>query len=232
MKRFIAVTMIVTSLVAMAESNRKYEIRLTDFTNLEVDNNIRVDYKVNADSAGIAVFYATDRMASQLYFADNHKGKVEIQNCAECTGIMEYPHVTIYSTTLRRIMNSGDSLVTVTGLQPIERFEAIVCGNGMLVVDNVEAAKVDVKLATGNGQITINGSCKQANINCTGTGTIQADRLHATEGKVTIMGTGTVGCDVVETLTIQGMGSGKVYYRTEPGKIKSRSIGIKYMPLP
>ncbi len=202
-----------------------------DFTHLEIDNNIKVRYIANADSAGYIVFNTTPLLASRLYIVDKGKGKVDIQCCADCNNDMEYPVVTIYSSQLHKIVNSGDSLVTVENNPPCDRFDATLFGNGRISVHNVQASKVDAKIATGNGQLILSGNCTTCNLNVTGTGTIQADMLKAVKGKATIIGTGTIGCDYSEELTIAGIGSGNVYYRTTPAKVKSRGVGIKHSPL-
>lgn len=220
---------ISTILTSSGEESKRYEIKLHDFEHLEIDNNIRVDYNVNPDSAGYVVFYATPETASRLYFNENpNKKKVDIQCCAECNNNMDYPHLTIYSTNLRKIVNSGDSLVVVNGLTPCERFDATLIGNGRLAVHDISATKVDAKLITGSGQLIITGACTTANLSLTGTGTIQADGLKAVDGKVTVAGTGSVGCDYQEVLTIQGVGTGKIYLRQQPVKIKNHALGIKY----
>lgn len=230
MKRNLALILVMAFAImpAIAQSNaQRYEIKLHDFTHLEIDNNISVDYIANQDSAGIAVFYATPELASRLYFTDKGKGKVDIQCCADCSNSMEYPHVTIYSTELHKVVNSGDSLVTVSSNPAVERFDASLFGNGRLSIRNIEAKRVDAKIATGNGQLVISGRCTEATLNVVGTGTIQADELKAVKGKASIIGTGTIGCDFSESLSINGMGTGRVLYRNAPKTVKSRSIGIK-----
>lgn len=231
MKPFLPLIMLLTATTAVGQENKLYEIKVHDFTHLEVDNNIRVRYIANADSAGLIIFSATPEMASRLYFTDKGKGKVDIQCCADCTYDMEFPEVTIYSSGLRKIVNSGDSLVTVERNPPCDRFDATLLGNGRISVRDIEASKVDAKIATGNGQLIISGKCTTCNLMVTGTGTIQADRLKAVQGKATVIGTGTIGCDFSEVITIAGVGTGKVMYRVTPKKVKSHAIGIKHYPL-
>lgn len=223
--------MLIAALPAMSQESKRYEIKVHDFTHLEVDNSIKVTYIANPDSAGLIVFNATPDMASRIYISDKGKGKVDIQCCADCTYDMDFPDITIYSTRLTKVVNSGDSLVTVERNPPCERFDATLLGNGRLSIRDIEASKVDAKIATGSGQLIISGKCTKCNLMVTGTGTIQADRLKAVEGKATVIGTGTIGCDFSEVVTVAGVGSGKVMYRVTPRKVKSHAIGIKHFPL-
>lgn len=224
----ILFSLLVASLGSLAQTPQRYTLKVNDFTHLEVDNNIRVDYYANSDSAGFIVFDATPELASRIYIADNGKGKVDIQCCADCTDNMQFPAVKIYSTQLNKIVSSSDSLVTVNNNPPVEKFEANLLGNGRLSCRNVQAPKVTARLATGSGQLTVTGNCTIANLSLTGVGSINADGLKAVKGKAVVMGTGIIGCDFSEELSISGIGSGRVEYRSLPAKIKSHALGIKH----
>ncbi|MDE5968012.1 MAG: DUF2807 domain-containing protein [Muribaculaceae bacterium] len=213
---------------AAAQNAKRYEIKVNDFKHLEVDNSIKVDYYACADSAGYIVFEATPDLASRLYIRDNGKGKVDIQCCADCSEGMEFPVVKAYSKQLNKIVNSGDSLVTVNNNPEVEKFAAVLIGNGALSVRDVQATEINGKIASGNGQLSIDGACTKGKLSIIGTGTINADRLRAVEVYTSLTGTGTIGCCPSEVLSIQGLGRGKVLYRQEPHVIKDRSLGHKH----
>lgn len=61
--------------VATAQTKQRYELKVNDFKELRVDNHIAVDYYCNADSAGYAVFDATDAQAGWIIFDNNGRGK-------------------------------------------------------------------------------------------------------------------------------------------------------------
>lgn len=92
----------------------------------------------------------------------------------------------------------------------------------------IEAAKVEASIHSGNGQLTIQGRCTEANLHLVGTGTILADRLEAVKVKATVVGTGQIGCAPSEAITVMGAGSGSVLYRQTPPTVKSRGVGIKH----
>lgn len=230
-KRYI-LTFLLISLIGIgcAYAQRKYVINVNDFTELSVENNIAVDYFCHPDSAGMVVI---DKTANPdlLYFSNNGKGRLAIQSSADCPANATFPHVTVYSTTLYKVINSGDSLVKVFDVPQTKHFSAHLIGNGRLVAHGIEADKVDASIDSGNGQLVISGKCDNANLRNIGKGLIQADGLDAKNVKASILGTGDIGCHASENLTIIGMGSGTVFYRDKPEKIKNRGIGVKFSQL-
>lgn len=213
---------------ASAEDVRRYELKVGDFTKLQIDNDLNVDYRCVPDSAGIAVFSATKGQSSMLIFDNNGKGRLSIQIDTDCQPGHKLPLVTIYSSTLIKVVNSGDSLVRVEGLPHMDKFSAILVGNGRLAIHAINATKVNASIHSGNGQLIVTGACTTAKLHLVGTGIIQADRLDAVTVKASVVGTGTIGCNATESLTVMGMGSGHVYYRTTPMQLKSRGVGIKH----
>lgn len=210
-------------------AQKRYEVDVHDFSVLCVDNSIRVDYHCNADSAGTAIIDLTDN-PDNFYFSNNGKGKLTVQTSADYVPGTPLPKVIVYSTMLTKVVNSGDSLVKVFDIPPTEEFTARLIGNGHLVAHGIEASKVNASIDSGNGQLVISGECTNANLRNVGTGVIQADGLSAPNVKASILGTGDIGCDPKETLTIMGVGSGTVYYRQTPAKIKTRGVGLKHRP--
>lgn len=218
---------IASTFTSRAATESKYEINVNDFTELRVVDGLNVDYVCNPDSAGFAVFHATPEVSSMMMFSNNGKNRLTVQLSDDATGKTGLPTVTVYSNFLLQVENTGDSLVRVLSVAPGAKFKATLIGNGRLSVRDITANQVDAAIKTGNGQLVISGRCQNANINNTGTGSIQADGLVATNAKCSVMGTGSIGCHAKENLTIQGMGTGKVYYEGSP-EIKNRGMGIKF----
>ncbi len=223
----------VLAVVAGRASDVKscYTLDVHDFTQLKVDNSINVDYICNPDSAGMATFDTTDALASLLIFANNDKGVLTIELNTDGYKYHDLPTVRVYSSFLNKIENSGDSLVRVLSVAPCPEFSATLIGNGRLSIHDIRATTVNGVIRTGRGTLVINGECTKANLRNTGTGSIQADGLKAHKVLCKLVGTGPIGCSVADELTIQGMGSGKVYYRATNGVdnflIKNRAIGVK-----
>jgi hypothetical protein len=212
--------------MASAQGETRYELDVKEFNELKVTDGINVDYVCNPDSAGKAVFFASPQMASQIIFKPS-KDKLEIQLVPKEERVnREVPKVTVYSTYLTYVENSGDSLVRIMNVAPGPKFKAKVIGNGRISVRSVKANTVEGALETGKGSLTIFGTCTDAKLSSTGTGNIQADGLEAKDVSCRILGTGSIGCWATSTLSVTGMGSGTVYYKGEP-TVKKRALAVK-----
>ncbi|MCD8393934.1 MAG: DUF2807 domain-containing protein [Bacteroidales bacterium] len=233
MQRFITLSILALSLAyASADELVRYQMDVNDFTELRVTNGLNVDYKYVPDSVGKAVFTTTPELASVIMLNAN-KEKLELQIATEGTDFRDLPTITVYSSFLTRVVNSGDSLVRVVSVSPCPKFEAKVIGNGRIVARDLRSNKVEAKLETGNGQLVLYGKAQEASYSLTGSGSIQADELKAINVKCRNNGTGTIGCAVDGgTLSVSGMGSGKIYYTGTPDKIsKGVMLGIKLISL-
>lgn len=225
----IILLIIVTSVVS-AQKLSRYELDVKDFTELKVIEGINVNYVCNPDSTGRAVFIATDELASVLMF-NNTKGRLEMQIATDGIDYKNLPTVTVYSKFLTKVENSGDSTVRVLNVASCPNFKARLIGNGRLIVKGIDVTYLDGSIDTGNGQLILYGKCESAKLNCTGTGTIQADELVSNDTKCVMLGTGTIGCQALTSLNVVGASSGKVYYKGNPEQIKKRSVGVKIIPL-
>lgn len=230
MKKLIIILATIFAVsVATAGETKRYELDVKDFNSLKVVQGVNVDYICNPDSAGIAVFTAEARRASTLMFSNN-SGVLSIQIDVADRQLTDIPTVTVYSSSLEKIENSGDSTVRILRLVPGVRFMGKVIGNGRLSIRGIKASDVKLTLATGNGTIVADGTTTNLKINFSGTGTIQADMLKASDVTVRAGGTGAIGCSAASKLNIYGVGSTKIYYRGNP-EIKNRSVGIKTEPI-
>ena len=216
---------LICGVAAYGQNLTKYELKVGEFNELKVVDGINVDYKCNNDSAGLAVFTSLPEKASAFIF-NNKKGKLSMQISTESVGMKDMPTVTVYSKSLTKVENSGDSTVRVLSVAKGPKFAATLMGNGRLAIRNIEMVEVNGKIATGNGTLVLDGSCEKANYTFMGTGVIQADGMKAELVSVKASGTGSIGVWAVSKLSIMGAGSTKVYYKGNP-EIKNRSVGIK-----
>lgn len=227
----LSLNIMFATLCRASEVKSCYTLDVHDFTQLKVDNSINVDYVCNPDSAGMATFDTTDALASLLIFSNNNKGVLTIELNTDGYKYHGLPTIRVYSSFLTKIENSGDSLVRVLSVAPCPEFSATLIGNGRLSVHDIRSTTVSGIIRTGCGTLVLNGECSKANFRNTGTGSIQADGLKARTVVCKMVGTGPIGCSVSDELAIQGMGSGKVYYRALNGidniLLKNRAIGIK-----
>lgn len=108
--KHIFVTLLIAleaTAAATAQSTQRYELKVNDFTELRVDNHIPVDYRCNPDSAGYAVFNATDAQADWVIFDNNGRGKLSIQTDNDYQPGQAMPHITVYSASLKRLSTAA-----------------------------------------------------------------------------------------------------------------------------
>lgn len=217
---------------AATKTVKHYELKVNDFTHLDVEDGFNVDYRCSEDSAGMAVFETTQQIADCIMF-ENNKGKLTIQKPFHGEGELSHglPVIKVYSRFLKQVENGGDSTVRVLAMRPTMEVKAFVIGNGRLVVRNAECAKFDGAIKTGNGTLVASGICDTAVLSNTGTGAIQADNLKAKEVSARFFGTGTTGVWATDMLKIKGVMAGKLYFRDKPKKIKNYSMGVKIYTL-
>ena len=234
MKRtLISITLLaVTALVSLAQATR-HEVKVGNFTRLVVLDDINVDYRCNADSAGLVVFTCSREIADHLMFSLSDKGRLSIQVDDEYERQGNLPTLKIYSSSLDEAENSGDSVMRISGLPPMKSFKVRLVDNGKIIVRSVRASLLELQILSGKGKIIADGSCDDLSLRLVGTGEIQADRVEAGSVSCRIMGTGTIGCDVRGgELKVSGSGTGKVYYKGNPSKVTVHKLGtIKAIPM-
>lgn len=230
MKKVLSFIIISLSfLMVQAQQLGEYRLKIGDFTELKVLDGINIDYSSSTDSAGYAVFTCDPSIASSFIF-DRNNTKLTVRLTAENPPQGPLPTVTLHSKYLIKAVNNSDSTLRVLSVTNGPKFEAVVEGNGTLVLRDIQANEVKLNLRLGHGQIVATGVCDKLNVKFVGTGVIQADDLRAQNVSINCSGTGSVGVWGVEKLSIFGMGSTSVYYKGHP-EIKNRSVGPKLNPL-
>jgi hypothetical protein len=200
-----------------------------DFIELRVNGALNVDYVCQPDSAGMVVITAPRNQVNWVE-AQNKKGKLTLSLSIPDDVLSTpatLPSVRVYSNFLNRVENQGDSTVRVLIATAVPDFTAKVMGNGKVVVRSIRATNLNCTLLTGHGQIVAYGTATNASYSLAGTGVIQADEVAVTNATVNCTGTGTVGVNASEKLTVSGMGSGTVYYSGKPEITKKMSLGVK-----
>ncbi len=217
--------MLTATITAVGQSLQRHTVNVGHFTELNVKHSINVDYRTNADSAGMAVFVARPEMANAISFKNNGKGKLAIETQLDQSQQTGLPTVIIYSRYLTKIENSGDSTVRAFNVNAGPKFTATQMGNGRLSIRDIQADEISAKQLTGRGQLAMSGECRKVSLSCAGVGAIQADNLHADDVSISIGGPVTVGCYVTGTLSVKGLGPAKIYYSGNPKSIRNRSAG-------
>lgn len=202
-----------------------YALDVKDFSQLKVTDGINVIYRCNPDSAGMVTFSCAPSEVSQLMF-QNTKNTLKIELADDGHLLPRVPVVTVYSSFLQKVENSGDSTVYVFSPAPAAQFTARIVGNGTIIATGLHDTKVEGKIDTGKGHLVLRGKAQEVVLSNTGTGRIEAGGLEATTGKCKLLGTGPIDCHITNEVTIMGLGSGTVYLKGKP-TIKNRTLGVK-----
>lgn len=226
-KIFFILAAAVSAVECMSAQKSLYKLEVGDFSELKVTDGVNVEYVCSTDSAGWAYFECDPGMADNLMFT-NKNSKLNIQLATfEGEKPAGLPTIKVYSMTLQKVVNSGDSTVRIIKALPVRDFKVTIVGNGTIVVNDINCHKVAAAINTGNGHMVINGVTSRASLKNVGAGTLEASGLQAEEVKCNVLGTGSIDCNASVSLTVSGAGSGKVYYGGTPSKISNRSIGVK-----
>lgn len=212
--------------VAKAET---FRIPVGEFSELVVNDNINVIYSSNPDSVGMVVFDTKNENA-HLIMTECNKGKLKIQVSADAAGI-KLPTIYAYSSFLSRIENAKNGTVKASGIKPTAKFSAEIQGNGSIEISDVDATTVDLKILAGKGTIFASGKATDVSIKNVGAGSINAEALKCKIAKCTTTGTGSINCWATQSLSVGGLGSGKVYYKGNPTITKGKLSNIKALPL-
>lgn len=229
MKRFRIFLALVSGVLSVCSATEPeqavYRLKVEDFAELTVVDGVNVDYYCSTDSAGWAVFTCPPQTASELNFI-NKDGKLTIRTSADEAPIAGMPRVTVYSRALQKVTNSGDSLLTVHTLPPMSALKVKQIGNGVTVVNGINADKLDAGVTAGKGSITLHGKAGKVKLSNVSSGTVDAAGLEADNVSCSLFGPGNIECRAAKKLHVFGAGSGKVYYIGTP-QITNRSLGVK-----
>jgi len=231
MKKIICAAVSAIFALTAPAQNKDYSLHLEDFNELRVVDGINTEYHCSIDSAGLVTFTCDPAIADMLMF-ESGRQRLKIQVATDDAGpVRGLPTVHVYSSTLSKVENSGDSTVTVNLSGAQSTFKARVIGNGTIVTRGIHANNAEGRISTGSGHIVLRGRAARVKLSNIGTGPIEAGALEAKQVKCWVLGTGPIDCHATESLSIVGAGSGKVYYTGNPPTVTNRTIGVKAIPI-
>lgn len=223
---FLMMVLLATMFTAKSQEIQDFKVKVGDFTQLTVVDNINVVYECKPDSTGYAKFTAATAMANQMIFTNNKKGKLSISVGSDSVYNDNLPTIVVYSAFLQTAENFGDSTLYIKSVAPAPKMKFKLVDNGSIKIDKVEATTLALEILTGKGLITVGGKCTDLNVKNTGKGTVKAENLVSDNVNCRIVGTGKVYCHVNGgLLTLKGTGTGKLYYKGKPSKIKQLQLG-------
>ena len=217
---------------ADARQQGRYDLKVAEFSKIELVDGFNLEYHCSDDSAGM-IHFVTDRATASKILFEVKKDRLVIQKDFhdEDSMVSDLPTLHVYSRFLTDVKNCGDSTLVVNAPKSVVKFSAEVIGNGRIVVRDIDCSKFNGSINTGNGTLVASGRCVDATLSNTGVGTIQCDRLQADNASCRFFGKGTTGVWVTGTLQVKGVLPGKCYYRGTPQTIKNYAVGVKIIPL-
>lgn len=97
-----------------------------------------------------------------------------------------------------------------------------VNGAGRIITDDFIFGKLELKV-NGAGEILIKGTASELNISCNGSGKVFSRNLRANCGTINLNGAASVEVNMVEFMTVNIKGAGKLVYYGNPKIEKSIS---------
>lgn len=224
MKRFFYFCLLLICGAGMV-CGRTYEIKTGEFTRLKVPDNLNVVHRCDAQKSGTAHYDCEDSMADAILFTANGRD-LKVQISPDYIGMEDkLPTVYVYSELLGEVESSSSKRVVVSGVPRCVEFKAVLMGNGILEVKDVDAHKVVGALMTGCGTVMIEGKTSDALLKLAGAGDIQANELEAKKVTCHVFGSGNIHCSPVEEIKLKGLGTTNVYYKGNPVKVKKQGLG-------
>ena len=150
-------------------------VKVGDFNRLSLIDNINVNYRCNADSAGYVTLNCTQEMASHVMLNLSSNGRLSIQVGDNYERLGDLPTLTVYSSGLDEVENSGDSTLRISGLPPMKAFKVRNIDNGKVILTGVRASQLELQILSGKGKIIASGSCDNLSLRLIGTGEIPAE---------------------------------------------------------
>lgn len=132
-------------------------------------------------------------------------------------------YVVVPVEELKKISLTGSGSVKNQQLIDWDEVSLSVTGSGdirLKVQMNYIKASV-----TGSGEIYLTGKADATKLNVTGSGEIDAKNLKTLKSEILLTGSGDIYVDVSDSLKAKVLGSGDLYYYTEPEYIKVNSLG-------
>lgn len=229
--RSLLLVLLTVAFGAYGQETEKFSLEVKDFSELKVSDGINVVYHNSTDMAGMAVYETTRLISSKITFSNN-KSCLQIQLATDGVKYNNLPTLHVYSNVLTKVINDGDSTVTVNETCEMPMFKCSLGANGTIVVNNIKTDEINASITNiGKGNIVLTGSAAKASYSNKSGGTIDATGLDAKQVSVNIYGPGNVNCVATESLSVLGGGSGKVYFKGQPAKIKNRTLGVKTFSL-
>ena len=185
------------------------------FHRIELYGNVDVVCHITNDTTSLISFSHPEYR--KLYYITNKRGTLTISVMQEFEGNPDLPKIEVFTDSLSSVNNSYDRILKITGTIISDSFKAKQQGNGTIIIDGLQSDKVSLSSTAGKGTVEVlSGRCCSLSCNITGTGSMEASNFEADKVSCRFFGGGKIICSPLNTLSVFGIGSTKVYYNGNP----------------
>jgi hypothetical protein len=131
--------------------------------------------------------------------------------------------VTVPVKDIERVSLGGSGNVTGETKIKAEDLDVSLGGSGNISLD-IDASNLKSSIG-GSGNIKLSGKADYMRSSIAGSGTIKAYELQVNEIKASIAGSGDIRVSVKDEIDATVAGSGSIYYKGNPPKINTKSVG-------
>lgn len=167
------------------------------------------------------------RVKGQENIIDNLKTEVRdgIWKIGFKTSTNNYKDFIIYITVpeLSVAELSGSGNIESKGVIKSDNLKTELSGSGNINL-NLNTGDLQVKLS-GSGNIMLAGKTQQSEMKISGSGNIKTYDLEAQDCEIRISGSGHAKVNAVQSLNAHVSGSGGIYYKGKPEKLRSKVTG-------
>ncbi len=204
------------------------------------NGNIKTETRNTSDYDGVSVGGFFD-----VILVKGKEGKIKIEGEEN---LMEYIITEVKKGTLQIKVEKGINLKTTRRLTvtvPVDEIEKVSLGGSgniksdmLLKADDFDVSlggsgnitlKVDANsigsAIGGSGNIKLSGKANSIKSSIAGSGDIKAYELQVNYVKATIAGSGSIRISVKDEIKSTIAGSGSIYYKGNPPKINTKSVG-------
>jgi len=233
-KLFITAIILTTTLSVNAQDWWEKNKRVKGNGNIKTETRNTSDY----DGVSVGGFF-------DVILVKGKEGKIKIEGEEN---LMEYIITEVKGGTLQIKVEKGINLKTTRRLTvtvPVDEVEKVSLGGSgniksdmLLKADDFDVSlggsgnitlKVDVNsigsAIGGSGNIKLSGKANSIKSSIAGSGDIKAYELQVNYVKATIAGSGSIRINVKDEINSTIAGSGSIYYKGNPPKINTKSVG-------
>ena len=195
------------------------DYKYDDFTKIEAEYQIKVNYKSLPDSAGCVVIQGKREALKNLLV----KSEKNVFTAKLKKKVVTPDTITIdvYSNGLTAIETKGTALVNILSSIDAPEISFRTDGESLITAKEVNCGIFKCKCGDTSNIVINGGKCGTSDLTMSGRGSIAVFNMTTESSTVIITGNGDVRCQASTDLNVTISGNGKLYYTGSP-RIRAR----------